>query len=467
MVGTNGTYYWISRLAIGSNGDVLNISSGEIQWSSISSILPIADATTNGIVSTTTQTFAGDKTFTGNVDAASYTGLPVADGSTAGVVNTGSQTFAGNKTFTGDINIVQAAGAQLLALRDSGTDSSNTANPYMAFQKGIASATRMGYIGFGSSSNDDLYVQADTGQVRINVAGAQNAVFGQDALTVGTSNGYKINCDDTNSYLYINSDYRIGLQTDNANRMVITDGDITTYNTLKIWVSSGGLQLIDAPATTANACNVFMEFMYNNNASRAGWIGYGSGTHDDLAVVNESSGGQVRYITNAGGYTHQFETIYGTMNMGSANSSWWHFKTNTGKFYFDDRCEANGGFHTYSDARIKTNIEDRKVKHDRTATGKTVLQKLDSINTYEFGYKKEPDRIAAGFLAQEFSEAFPEITSTAPTGEKRNEDDPENGISLSYDGLLAIAFDAIKELSAENKKLHTRLQALELNAGDA
>jgi hypothetical protein len=49
--------------------------------------LPEASATESGIVTTGTQSFAGDKTFTGNVDANSYTGLPVASDTVAGIVN--------------------------------------------------------------------------------------------------------------------------------------------------------------------------------------------------------------------------------------------------------------------------------------------------------------------------------------------------------------------------------------------
>jgi hypothetical protein len=48
--------------------------------------LPEASDTQSGIVSTGAQTFAGDKTFTGNIDADSYTGLPAATPTADGVV---------------------------------------------------------------------------------------------------------------------------------------------------------------------------------------------------------------------------------------------------------------------------------------------------------------------------------------------------------------------------------------------
>ena len=56
-----------------------------------------ASASQSGVVTTGTQTFAGDKTFSVMLTLSSYTGLPVADGSTAGIVSTGTQTFAWNQ----------------------------------------------------------------------------------------------------------------------------------------------------------------------------------------------------------------------------------------------------------------------------------------------------------------------------------------------------------------------------------
>ena len=64
-----------------------------------------ASASQSGIVTTGTQTFAGDKTFAGNVDAASYTGLPVASVSASGIVTTGTQEFNGNKTFDDNVTV--------------------------------------------------------------------------------------------------------------------------------------------------------------------------------------------------------------------------------------------------------------------------------------------------------------------------------------------------------------------------
>lgn len=96
-----------------------------------------ANSLNPGVVSTTTQTFAGDKTFTGAISASNFTGsssgtntgdvtlaavgsspngngatltgqilnLQPADATSPGVVSTTTQSFAGAKTFTGNVNI--------------------------------------------------------------------------------------------------------------------------------------------------------------------------------------------------------------------------------------------------------------------------------------------------------------------------------------------------------------------------
>jgi len=105
--------------ALGSNitinADAL--TSGTIPLNRLSA----ANSSANGIVTTSAQTFAGDKTFTGNVSASAFAGtgtaltalnatalttgtvplgqLSSANSSANGVVDTTTQTFAGNKTF--------------------------------------------------------------------------------------------------------------------------------------------------------------------------------------------------------------------------------------------------------------------------------------------------------------------------------------------------------------------------------
>lgn len=107
----------------------------------VSADLPLADATHIGAVSTTTQTFAGNKTFTGTISASNLSGtntgditlaavgstpstngaslsgqvltLQPADETHPGLMTTGTQTFAGDKNLTGTFNFLNA-GSQII-----------------------------------------------------------------------------------------------------------------------------------------------------------------------------------------------------------------------------------------------------------------------------------------------------------------------------------------------------------------
>ena len=68
--------------------------------------------------------------------------------------------------------------------------------------------------------------------------------------------------------------------------------------------------------------------------------------------VGSGSSSSIGYSTNV----FNVVTPYGTGTFGSLNTSWFHMDSSTGLFYFNDPAHANGGFHTYSDERYKTNI---------------------------------------------------------------------------------------------------------------
>ena len=73
-----------------------------------------ASATTSGLVTTGTQTFAGNKVYNGTIDPVGGFGTTTdgaASATTSGLVTTGVQTFAGNKTFNGTITATGGFGA--------------------------------------------------------------------------------------------------------------------------------------------------------------------------------------------------------------------------------------------------------------------------------------------------------------------------------------------------------------------
>lgn len=156
LSGTNTGDVTLGTAGSSPNGNAASLS-GQILT------LQPADGTNPGIVSTTTQTFAGNKTFSGTISASNFSGthsgtssgtntgdvtlatfgsspsstgaslagqvltLQPADATNPGGVSTGTQTFAGNKTFSGTIAASNFSGAH------SGTSSgTNTGDVTLA-----------------------------------------------------------------------------------------------------------------------------------------------------------------------------------------------------------------------------------------------------------------------------------------------------------------------------------------------
>lgn len=132
MLGTTGSATSIGALdSQAANAQGLALASNVLSTQS-------ADATHPGMVNTTTQTFAGNKTFTGSISASNLSGtntgdvtlaavgsspnanaaslsgqaltLQPADGTNPGVITAGAQTIGGAKTFTGAITASNLSG---------------------------------------------------------------------------------------------------------------------------------------------------------------------------------------------------------------------------------------------------------------------------------------------------------------------------------------------------------------------
>jgi len=67
---------------------------------------------------------------------------------------------------THKLDVRDATGSTLIALTDT-NGTLTTSNPYLSFWYG-ATPTRLGYVGYGSASNNDLYLSNDTGNIRLN-----------------------------------------------------------------------------------------------------------------------------------------------------------------------------------------------------------------------------------------------------------------------------------------------------------
>ena len=172
----------------------------------------------------------------------------------------------------------------------------------------------------------------------------------------------------------------------------------------------------------------YIEF-YDSD-SRQGWIGYGSSSNTDLAIVQEEADANV-IITAS-----QIGINTATPSAICADDA---TLCVNGKIYTQ-------GIHLSSDSRLKTAVE----------TIPSALEKILSLRGVTFEWKTEefPERNFAdgtqiGLIAQEVEAVFPELVSQ---GEYK---------SVSYANLVSPLIEAIRELHALYQGHADRLAALE------
>jgi trimeric autotransporter adhesin len=109
----------------------------------------------------------------------------------------------------------------------------------------------------------------------------------------------------------------------------------------------------------------------------------------------------------------------------------------------------DGSYRSYSDKRLKKNIEEMSSVLDK------VLQL--KAKSYQFIDSPESTKKSTGFISQEVVSLFPELVSSS----KRSAEDSTSYLSLNYAGFSVIAIKAIQEQQKIINDLRARLEALE------
>ena len=130
---------------------------------------------------------------------------------------------------------------------------------------------------------------------------------------------------------------------------------------------------------------------------------------------------------------------------------------NAGDYSIDFRVD--GTFITGSDQRRKTNIEEITGALDtvKQLTGKkfNVINRSGELDPNK-GTQKQ-----FGLIAQECKDIIPEAVKFYPDEDTPNENGWASAYSIDYPNLSALLINAVKELSAKNDALETRIAALE------
>lgn len=97
-------------------------------------------------------------------------------------------------------------------------------------------------------------------------------------------------------------------------------------------------------------------------------------------------------------------------------------------------------FDSTSDKRLKENIEPIK----------NAIDKIENLNGYTFNFKEDTGKTKrSGVIAQECLDAFPEVVSE------------RNGFyNVSYDGLVPLLLEAIKEQQRQIDALKKQLDSM-------
>ena len=306
VTGTS-TLAWVSaaRLYLGNFTGILTASSGLVSTSSILSLLPYASTTADGIVSTTTQSFSGEKTFTstttlatttiahliasnsvrfaaltggilttdasGNLsttsssvtitNALSWLGntltstvngvattaqISYANGTTDGIVSTTTQTFAGDKTFSGTLTFATSTASTLTVTGTSTLSGVTASTLYLGSLTGILTVNS-GLVGTSSILSFLPYASATADGI---VSTTTESFAGEKTFTSTTTLATT-----TIAHLIASNSVRFAaltggiLTTDASGNLSTTSSSVTITNALS-WLGNTLTSTVNGVATT-------------------------------------------------------------------------------------------------------------------------------------------------------------------------------------------------------------------------
>jgi hypothetical protein len=324
-------------------------------------------------------------------------------------------------------------------MEDNTTASGNTAFGQQALRRNTTGTANVA-VGFQAlqDSTTALYNTA-VGYVALtnNTTGQQNVAIGGDALDANTTGGENTAVGTSALGQNTTSDYNtaVGYAALTANTTGLSSTGI------------GALALYAQTTGQYNAAFGMKALEQVTTGVRNVAVGYDAGGN----LTTGSYGIFIGMEANASGATTS-EIMIGSAT-GRGNNTGYIYPPGGGGMYQASNLTT---WSTVSDRRIKKNIQDNNIGLDainqiqvRNFEYRTEEEIVDFDNPSSAVVNKEG--IQLGVIAQEIETILPEIVTTESTGVK----------TVNTDNLTWYLVNAVKELSAQNAELTTRIEALE------
>ena len=408
-----------SLLTAGTSAQVL-ISGTAPSWTNISSLsvssastattaTNLAGGTAGGVpyqtgAGTTGITAAGTA---GNVLTSNGTSAPTWAAPAAAAAGTltgttlASNVTASSLTSVGTLNALAISGTSQIGVGTNGyiidTPGDTTHTGYVAFWS-PSGANRQGYIGYSSTN-----ATTDTGTIPY-VAGTHSfsgAISSNSTITGTSFTGAGTGLTGTASSLSIG-----------GNAATVTNGAYVNAN--NTFTGANLFQQATNTLVTSTGGNGYGAFQATGSGTNNSYMFFADGTNGERSRITVTDA-RVLSISNNGGTTQHFT------------------------FDASGNFTATGNVTAYSDVRLKTDfskIED-------------AVDKVKQLTGYTFTRTDTGER-QTGLIAQDVQKVIPE--AVMPTGEY---------LSVAYGNLVGLLVESIKELSAKNDELMTRIAKLE------
>ena len=199
-----------------------------------------------------------------------------------------------------------------------------------------------------------------------------------------------------------------------------------------------------------------MVFLVNTAAEAA------SASLSDAKITISSGSGRTTIGATTGVsdyYVLKVLTTNGYGSFGSHNSSYFHHTTDRSYWYWGQACYASGGFHTYSDERLKKDVT--------TITG--ALDDVAKMNGVTFKWK-DPEKRGGkktgkqfGVIAQNMLEVDSELPTLEndPLSPEETIETDDSYYAMDYTRLTPYFIEAIKELKTKLEAAEARIATLE------